>query len=347
MIPSKADTLIGRDTLVTEMAAHLAENRNVSLVGARGMGKSSVLRAAAARLTRLQVPGPVVLVAALRNQDPRSFLGDVVDAMAKEVEASPAEPGRCARDGRLLDALESLREHAFQTGRDFAPILFLDDLHKLDFAVLSSMLHPAMNNARVAVVVCGSPPLDEELRRDVSSTLHLIAMRGSLTPFSLAETDALLDFERTRSRVIPPTLGRIAQLYTQGHPYKLRYLLNRLFARGGAITVDAFVELTRSEAGYFRKTLHDDAAHQYPADEHGPAVGSPAWKATPRGQRARIQRDRLGLSQEELGFSLRKGPGDKGYSGSAVSKWETEQRDIPRELLPLLAELLGLDESDL
>jgi general secretion pathway protein A len=211
----------------------------VLLTGAPGMGKTTVVLEAAARLQRLRAP-----VRVLRISDPFLTPAELLDAALESLGGRTSESGRRERHQRFEDKL------ADQAAQGRTLLLVLDDAHRLsDDALEQVRLWTDLERdgrKLLPVVLVATSGLEEKLlERGAEPLRQRVALPLGLEPLSPAEVEDYIRFRwRAHGGAEPPfTRGALERIAVEsgGVPRAINALCDqalRLAVAGGEIIVD-------------------------------------------------------------------------------------------------------------
>lgn len=272
--------LVGRETAlrrIVEVAGQAGQAPLVVITGPVGIGRSSVLAAARARLAELGVFTLAFRVA--RNERKRPYavatrlsaeLGALPPAGGPDVRRAGGPPGTeslSATAGRLAAALSA----AMTTHRQLA--VFLDDLQWIDPSSLTALVPLVRTLAGTSVTfVCTlrSPLADDEAGRASLAELREAGLAELITlrPLHRAEVDALVT--ATLGAKPSATLSEILRATCQGVPAAV------LAAVDGYRRTDS-VRIVDRHAYLDRPTKPPELVTDLPMFEHLRQLGTPAW----------------------------------------------------------------------
>jgi general secretion pathway protein A len=211
----------------------------ILLTGAPGMGKSTVVLEAAARLQRLRAP-----LCLLRIADPFLSPAELLDALLESLGCRPGEGGR--RERHLL--LEEKLDQQAAQGR--ALLLVLDDAHRLSDDALEQVrlwTDLARDGRKLlpVVLVATSGLEDRLLERGVEPLRQRVALPLGLDPLAALEVEDYIRFRwQAHGGAEPPFTRPALEVLAHesgGIPRAINALCDqslRLAAASGHIIVD-------------------------------------------------------------------------------------------------------------
>ncbi|MBX7259397.1 MAG: AAA family ATPase [Candidatus Hydrogenedentes bacterium] len=271
---------VGRATLVMRMASDLRAGRSASLVGARGIGKTSLLRAVQRSILvgnrHDDMPVPVVVYVALdrrRHKSLGAMLNSIIEELVNALRDQRQvlldairDPVRTlASNGRFDGALNTVLGDVFrQTQRLHKPILLFDDVHRVGqqdwLGELASILNTHTDRCEVTVVLAGREKLSEHLRDDTSDLRHLIADWHTLAGFTESETRELINLAQCSDEHVEGEFCKEIHRMTGGHPFRLHYYLSQCLSNHGEFSMEALRTIHTSSDTNDRllHLLHDE-----------------------------------------------------------------------------------------
>ena len=239
-MPVREEVFYGRNKELDELYRRIQRQENVMLIGARRMGKTSLLF----RLSqRLELPFVSVFI------DLQSFPGQaegllngvirqIIEALLREglLSAERWEKFSLTYARDFVKALESMLDEAKEKLKDIKIVLILDEAERLLEYRVGEVLRASLTlNRNIVAVIAGTNQLLRKPDGDLSSPLFNIFSVMTLGPLSKQETETLISELSQQAGVIyePAALERIYELsggipfYTQAIGYQLIELANQ------------------------------------------------------------------------------------------------------------------------
>ncbi len=174
---------VGRDREVAEVERALGRGFNVLLEGARGAGRTSLLRSLAYHHRADEAPAPqVALVRAAGATDPASLLARVVGTLEAAPEAVPNDgPPR-------VDTVDALIARLAALVRERPRVVLLDDVAPAVGAGVFGVLRDELWEAGASWVVAATPETATALLAPPADAFFEVVVRlGDLTPDEAVE----------------------------------------------------------------------------------------------------------------------------------------------------------------
>ncbi len=282
--PATEEVFVGRENLKRQLTIGLQTGLCFGIVGAPGIGKTSLLLAvkrklAATKPKQGKIPLPVYVDCTRHHKSAEAiltlFVKDLVEALHVQRNLlCPADiQEQCqtkAEQGELASALKLIFEWAFeQEKRTHQPILLLDNLHRASGSPwiyeLASIFNTPVDKQELTLVLSGEQALAGELRDDTSPLRHLISQHHDLKPLTRTETHALVAKSSDCSWDVEEGCAELAHELTNGHSYRLHYYLCRALLAEGKLTVEGLImQATPETEQYLDELLNTEEQMNQP-----------------------------------------------------------------------------------
>lgn len=247
--PASEAIFVGRKALVHRMTEGLCSGHSYGLVGAPGMGKTSILFAIKRDLTygslKNTLPLPIPLYIEFNKHRHISTNALCEDILSTFMQILAEQYRLTITPSAQKTLLEEVRQRRFdyslrtlsdmyydQHHRRCRFVMLLDDIHRgIGKDILSemfSLLRPlvsATDFALVSLVLSGEQPLEQEFRNDVSSLRALLSETTRVERLLPNDVAALVEFARDDGWFVEPGCEELAFSLTEGYPFKLHYYL--------------------------------------------------------------------------------------------------------------------------
>lgn len=250
--PADSAWFVGREDILNEWLKGLPEGRFYGVAGGRGMGKSSLLRAAIRLLEQPATNGgrsilPVYLACQRNAKDTAEIVGAIVDALlnaAQKIANVPCpqslveETQAAVRNRNLQKAMEHVLDWLFERQKlAYFPVVLLDNAHRILInpsirQELDSVLQTLVNQKKLGLVMACKKTLREEFaeefRDNVSPLPLLLTQQFELSPFTLADTRNLMQSLKAHGIRMEKGFAEKLHELSDGHPFRLFFYLDKL-----------------------------------------------------------------------------------------------------------------------